>query len=124
MMRNIESATKACAAIISLAGAWFFVSPWVYGVQAMANAWNNWIVGALIVVLAVIHMANPISARAIGYFNLFLGAWVVASPWIFGYIHMTDRMVNSLCAGAVVFVAAIVGSSIGHTTAMPPRLHT
>ena len=37
-----------------LAGLCLFVSAWVYGAGANPNAWNGWIVGAMIAVFAFI----------------------------------------------------------------------
>lgn len=124
MTGNNGATIKTTATISLLAGIWLFVSPWVYKVQAMPNSWNSWILGILIVVLAAIQLFDPISTRGASVVNLLLGVWVFASPWIFRYSHMTDRLVNSLCVGAVVFIVSAVASSMGHTSAMPPPLRS
>lgn len=119
-----DSGVKTAATISLLAGAWLFVSPWIYRAESMHNAWNSWIVGALIVILAAVRISNPLSTRGISVINMLLGAWVFASPWIYGYMHTRDRLFNSLCVGAVVFIASAIGSSMGHThtTVAPPPL--
>jgi hypothetical protein len=115
------SAIKATATINLLAGIWFFISPWVYGAYMEPNAWNNWVVGALIVILAAVRLAN-LTARGASVVNLFLGAWTFASPWIYGYTGNTGRFINSLCVGVIVFVLAAYGSSqhIRRSTGTPP----
>jgi hypothetical protein len=115
------AAVKTTATINLLAGIWLFISPWVYRTYMVSNAWNSWIVGALIVVFAASRLYNPM-IRGLGVVNLVLGAWTFASPWIYGYTGDTSRFVNSLCVGVVVFVLSIYGSSVemGHPTAPPP----
>lgn len=118
---NSMAAVKTAATINLLAGIWFFISPWVYRSYMASNAWNSWIVGALIVVFAAIHLYNPMM-RGLSVVNLVLGAWAFASPWIYGYTGDTHRFINSLCVGVIVFVLSIYGSSMemGHPSAPPP----
>jgi len=39
--------------LIALFGAWTFVTPWVLHFTSLALAWNAWVVGALVLVLAL-----------------------------------------------------------------------
>src|SRR5215472_6136327 len=93
-----------------LAGLWFFLSPWIWGVYWNHTAWNSWIAGALIFIFAVSRMIHP-GATILSWFNVALGVWTFASPWIFGYVDGTGRFVNSLCVGFIVFCTAIVGAN-------------
>src|SRR5512140_1507339 len=95
------AAVKTAATSNLLAGIWFFISPWVYRSSTVSNAWNSWIVGALIVVFAANRLFYPM-IRGLSVVNLVLGAWTFASPWIYGYTGDTQRFVNSLCVGVVV----------------------
>lgn len=119
---------KATTTLNILAGIWLFVSPWVYGFYTSPNAWNEWIVGAVIVIFSAIRFNNPLSSRALSYLNMLLGAWVFASPWIYGYTYDTGRFINSLCVGVIVFVLAAYGSAgvghraVGTPTGTPPPL--
>jgi len=107
-------AMKTASGINVLAGIWLFVSPWVYGAYTLQNAWNNWIVGALIVILAAIRLSDPIRTNWASWINCALGIWTFASPWIYGYNGSTDRSANSMVVGVIVFVLAIISA-----TAMP-----
>jgi hypothetical protein len=44
--------------------------------------------------------------------NSILGIWTFASPWIYGYAAYTERFINSLCVGVVVFVAALISINL------------
>jgi len=105
---------KGASGINLLAGIWLFVSAWVYGAYALQNAWNSWIVGALIVILAAIRLSQPMKTVWASWINCALGIWTFASPWIYDYHTNTDRAINSMAVGIVVFVLAIVSA-----TAMP-----
>lgn len=99
-------AAKPAAVINLLLGIWLFISPWVYGVYDNPNSWNNWIVGALIVIFASVRLSNPGGLHFASWLNMLLGAWTFASPWIYGYTGDTSRFVNSLCVGVLVFILA------------------
>ena len=118
------SAIKTASVISFLAGLWLFISPWVYRATSMPNAWNSWIVGAVIATLAATRMGNPFAARGASIINMLLGIWTFASPWIFGYTGDTGRFVNSLCVGAIVFILGAYGSSVGRTTFESPPLRS
>ncbi|MGH9582658.1 MAG: SPW repeat protein [Bryobacteraceae bacterium] len=109
---------KAASVICLLAGIWFFVSPWVYGAGATANAWNSWIVGAVIFILGCARAARPASNAGLSWLNALLGVWAFFSPWIYGYTGNEGRFANSLCVGVIVFVSAIAG---GMATARTSR---
>ena len=114
---------RAASTICLLAAIWFFVSPWVYGAAATGSAWNSWIVGVLLFILAAVRMRTPVASAGLSWFNTILGIWVFFSPWIYGYVAHTDRFVNSLCIGVIVFIFSIASAVSSRnrtmTTTMP-----
>jgi len=120
--RHLQT-VKGASSIALLAGLWFFVSPWVYGAQMAANAWNSWIVGAVIVILAAIRVANPVNAAGLSWVNCILGVWAFISPWIYGYTSEHGRFINSLCVGVIVFAVAIWSASSTPHTQHPATPH-
>lgn len=108
---------RAASGLNFLVGLWLFVSPWVYGAYTNPNAWNAWIAGAIIAILAAIRFNNTTGLPIFSWVNALLGAWTFASPWIYAYTGNTGRFVNSLCVGVVVFVLALTAwSAKPHTT--------
>lgn len=103
---------RGASTIVLLAGIWFFVSPWVYGVYTHANAWNSWIVGALMFIFGCIRVARPVYSAGLSWANMVLGIWAFFSPWIYSYTGDTGRFVNSLCVGVIVFVLSIVSARL------------
>jgi len=110
------SAVNVSNTIALLAGVWLFVSPWVYRVTLDRSAWNSWIFGAIIVILAAIRLGRPMGTAALSWIHCLMGVWMFISPWVYGYTSDMGRFINSLCVGVVVFVAAIsIAASSPHT---------
>jgi hypothetical protein len=112
---------RAASIICLLAGIWLFVSPWVYGATG-GNTWNSWLVGAAIFLLGIVRVARPAFSTGISWVNAVLGAWVLCSPWIYGYTANSGRLINSVCVGIVVLVFSVAsGIGASRLVAVPPR---
>ena len=61
---NMTEALRLTAGLNLLVALWFFVSPWVYGAYMAPNAWNSWIVGAVLAIAAVVEMSTEIHTAA------------------------------------------------------------
>jgi|GraSoiStandDraft_50_1057286.scaffolds.fasta_scaffold216976_2 uncharacterized membrane protein len=120
---NALGGVRAASTIVLLAGIWFFVSPWVYGAYTSSNAWNSWIIGAVIFILGCIRAARPAYSTVLSWCNTVLGIWAFCSPWIYGYTGNTGRSTNSLCVGVIVFVFSIASARLAskRTTIPVPR---
>lgn len=103
-------AMRVASTISLIAGLWFFVSPWVYGAPLTGNAWNSWMVGALVFILAATRLSYPQTTVGLSWFNSLLAIWIFCSPWIYGYTFNQGRFVNSLCVGVVLFICAIASA--------------
>ncbi|HKD09466.1 MAG TPA: SPW repeat protein [Bryobacteraceae bacterium] len=101
---------KGASLLALLAGIWLFVSPWVYGAYGQFDAWNSWIIGALIFIFALMRINRP-AATNLSWFNAILGVWTFISPWVYRYTGNPGRLVNSLCVGFIVFCVAIIGAN-------------
>ncbi len=117
-----ETGSRATAGINLVLGLWVFVSPWVYGASGNPNSWNSWIAGALIAIFALIRLGSG-GIRGIAWLNVILGAWVFVSPWVYGYTVNQARFINSLCAGAIIFILALYGA-LSHTSHTNPMTGT
>jgi hypothetical protein len=121
--QNKEMGTRAAGVISVLAGVWLFLSPWVYQAYSSRDAWNGWIVGAAIAILAGIRLGSSVPMPSLSWINCLLGIWAFVSPWVYGYTTNQARFINSLCVGVIVFVSALrndMGPS--HTQHPLPRM--
>lgn len=90
-------------AITTLLGFWLMVAPVVFGTEAAA-ADSNRLVGALIITISVIVMAEVI--RAGRYLNALLGLWIVAAPGILGGAS-TLAAANNVIVGLALIVLSL-----------------
>jgi hypothetical protein len=62
-------------------GVWLMCAPTVFGIDiAQPAAHSDHLVGALVVVVAVVCLAEV--ARPARFLNVLLGAWLVLAPWL------------------------------------------
>ncbi|MDA8219362.1 MAG: SPW repeat protein [Dehalococcoidales bacterium] len=90
-----------------LAGAWLFISPWVFGIVAASVAWNFWVVGAVIFFITLWALYSP--ALVISeWFNAAIAVWLFVSPWVLGFAAGTPAIAwNAWAVAVVVFVMAV-----------------
>ncbi len=86
-----------------LAGAWLFLSPWILGFSG-SPAWIAWVIGVLVVAVAVWAMFVD-EARTAEWTGALLGAALFVSPWLWGYAGIART--NAWIIGAVVIVASL-----------------
>ena len=87
-----------------LFGAWLVVMPWTLGLvdtHPLAT-WNAVITGGAIAVLAAADMEilSTIEESVL----IALGAWAIASPWVFGLAGMTAATMGMVIPGLAVIV--------------------
>lgn len=86
-----------------LAGAWLFLSPWILDLSG-SPAWIAWVLGAIIVAVAVWAMITK-EARTAEWIGALLGTGLFVSPWLWGYVGIART--NAWIIGAVVIVASL-----------------
>lgn len=118
--KNGGGSAKVASTINVIAGIWLIISPFVLRYWHMADAaWNNIIVGIVVLVLAAIRVANPARNLALGWINLILGIWIFISPWVLRYADERTPLSNDVVLGIIVFICAIWSLA-----ASPRRLDT
>ena len=96
-----------------------FLTPWIFGFASeSAAAWNAWVSGILIGIVAVAALTS--FAEWEEWINLVLGLWVVVSPWVLGFATQTARTWVPVIVGLVVAVLAAVKLWLLHQG--PPRI--
>jgi hypothetical protein len=88
-----------------LLGVWIAASPWVLGFADgyPAAAWNALVTGGAITVLAAIDL--EFFSKVEEWVLIALGAWSIASPWVFGLTG--DRMGTASMVVAGIAVIAL-----------------
>jgi hypothetical protein len=98
----VSGSRRAMDIINAVLAVWLFVSPWalVYGT---GDAWNTWIVSAIIFLTAM----SALSRLTVWQerVTLVLGAWMFISPWVFGFSGPSlGASWNQWIVGALIFL--------------------
>lgn len=90
-----------------LAGAWLFITPWIwnYAVVPVA-AWNFWITGIVMVLGSLWALSAPAVSGA-EWFDALVGAWTFLSPWVLGFAGLAAAAWNAWIVGAVFLILAL-----------------
>jgi hypothetical protein len=96
-----------------LLGLWLIASPWIYGVfgGGVPAAWNSIVVGILIALVAAARLGSDrASGEPLSWINVVLGAWMIASPFIYGYAQAGPFTANSIVVGVIVLFLALIAT--------------
>jgi SPW repeat-containing protein len=110
MLKSLSTNNRTAFDIVNVvAGLGLFLSPWLFGFSAEAYAaWNAWIVGAAIAVIAAAALYAFYEAEE--WVNLVLGIWALIAPWVLGFSAVAAAMWVHVIAGIVV--AALAAGNI------------
>ncbi len=106
MLKSTSSENRMAFDIVNIvAGLALFLAPWLLGFTGETYAaWNAWIVGAAIVLIAAAALYAFYETEE--WLNLVLGIWAVVAPWALGFTAVTAAMWVHVVAGIVVAVLA------------------
>jgi hypothetical protein len=116
---NSSRTVKTAGTLTLLAGAWLFVSPWIYAMRVSPETWNAWICGIVILTLAAIRIGTPQDRAWLSWLNCLIGAWTFLSPWVLRFTGHMGGLINTLCVGAFVFLVAMLSASATPRTRTP-----
>ena len=102
MVKSVSLKGPRAFDIISLvAGLGLLLSPWYLGFTSDAYAaWNAWVIGAAISVIAVSALFAFHEAEE--WINGVAGLWALVAPWALGFSALTPAMWAHVIAGVVV----------------------
>jgi hypothetical protein len=94
----LDSLKLTCAAAL-------FASPWVFAFTPVAT-WNLWVCGytVLTISLAALVAEADWEPRA----NFWLGAWIIAAPWILGFSGDPEATFVHMAGGGMVSILSAV----------------
>jgi hypothetical protein len=108
---------KAASGFVMLAGLWLLMAPFVLGHgDRPAAMWNEIVVGALVLVLGGVRVANPARFAGLSWVNVIAGLWLVAAPFVCGYSDVAPARWNDMIVGIVI--AALAASSASMTSSL------
>jgi hypothetical protein len=100
-----------------IVGICLFVTPWVLGAKSALIAWNFWVAGGVIILLALFETAA--FDRAVEWTIAALATWMVLSPHLLDF--STEPLALSATIGGLIIVA-FSGWAIGDAHELLPKL--
>jgi len=115
MFKNIttrktdEIVTDALSVVL---GVCLALTPWVLGFAGEpAAAWNAWLVGAAIAVVAV---GAFLAFRPWeGWVKFALGVWAIVAPWLLGFSHVDSAIYAHVIVGVMVAALSAIEIWVG-----------
>ncbi|HBY99293.1 MAG TPA: hypothetical protein DEP84_36035 [Chloroflexi bacterium] len=99
---------KIASGLNILFGLWLIIAPFLLSYSAMRAAmWDDIIIGAVILVLAWVRVANPARYTWLSWSNVVLGLWLIAAPFVLGSASVTAALWNDIIVGVIVASLAI-----------------
>jgi len=115
-----DTKNRTIVLITLLAGVWLFFSAWVFHIATRGIAYNSWLVGAIIAIVAAVDLTYP-TENWLSWINCLLAIWTFASPWIFAYTEERGLLFNSLAMGAIVFIGSVWNALSPHPSQPLPH---
>jgi hypothetical protein len=101
-----------------LAGLYLALCGWIFASElGRPGVVNAVIVGLLIAAIAAVRLASGPDRSWISWFNALLGAWTIASPWIFHFATGSSAAWNVVVTGLTIVVLACLAETAPEATA-------
>jgi hypothetical protein len=88
-----------------LLGSWLIGSPWVLQYEGTHAAWNAYLTGGGILVVALIAAYMPKAWEEL--INTLLGIWLVVSPFVLGFAATTTVALHTVVVGILATAFAV-----------------
>ncbi|MCA9875565.1 MAG: SPW repeat protein [Anaerolineales bacterium] len=117
---NQDLGTARIVSGINIAlGAWLLIAPFVWGYSGTSTAlWNDWIVGAIVIILGAIRVWRPTENTWLSWVNAVLGVWLVIAPFVLNYCTITAALWNDIIVGVAIAVLGAWSAMSSPNTAM------
>jgi len=104
-MSNLKERETAPDVYNLFLAAVLFISPWLFRLTNEPGKVDLWVAGGII---AIASLAAIIAYRDWEeWVNVLMGVWLVASPWLLGFVH-TRAMGISIGMGVVITLLALL----------------
>jgi SPW repeat-containing protein len=90
----------------AILGAWLAFAPWMLPYQNHLAASNSFLVGLIVIALALFSAGAP-RYHAFAGLNALAGLWVFASPFVLGFSNEPVAMWNSLVTGGCIVLFGV-----------------
>lgn len=110
-MKSEKNKIIMASSINMLAGIWIFLTPFIFGLTGTLFAINDYILGIIIFLIALIRVLYPFNTGWASWINAVLGFWLLLSPLTISE-STSGAIWSSIIVGLVIIIAAISSYSI------------
>lgn len=109
---NVRERTVNPSVFVLVAGLWLVGTSLFAGYRDTAGfdgRWNDRVMGALLIVVALIRIAARTTTGPLSLISVAVGAWLIAAPFVLGYGHEPHAVTsiwNDVIVGAIVVLLA------------------
>jgi hypothetical protein len=96
-----EKRVRLLDGAIAVLGVWLIAAPFVIGAPGPTVSTSGMVVGALVLLLAIIRIAYK-RTMAIGLVMVLAGAWTIMSPYVLGETSPDFRTFNYVIVGIII----------------------
>jgi SPW repeat len=89
----------------SALGAFLFISPWLFKFPLDTMRFDAWLSGSFLMFFSAVTLF--VFAEWEELINLFIGLWILISPWALGFQHTTAMHVSLAVGAIVVYLSTI-----------------
>jgi hypothetical protein len=102
--------------LVAVAGAWLVAAPLLLDHRSAGTAfavWNDVLVGAALLVFAVIRIVRPAGTAVLSLVSSGAGVWLIAAPFVGQYTGALHATLNDMIVGLLVVMIAGIGWTVG-----------
>jgi hypothetical protein len=100
-----------------LVGVWYVTAPFVWGYDLAFNWWHSMVIGGAVLALSAAYLVGW--SRVASWLMVAVGAYSMASPFLYGYLPHAQPFFNDLVFGVIVVA---LGAALGAATIEVRRL--
>lgn len=96
--------------VILLLGAWLTVAPFILPYVSGAAAWNSYLTGSAVIILAATAIVRP--AQWEEWVNFTFAVWLLLSPWVLLFHQDQTATWNHIVVGLAVGAHALAAMNV------------
>jgi hypothetical protein len=110
-MNEDKNKIITASSINLIAGVWMLFTPFIFGLTSITFARVAYIVGIILIVVALIRISHPAASHWTNWFNSFLGFLLLISPLALAHLTI-GAILNNVIIGIFILIAAVSSFSI------------
>lgn len=100
--------------VLFFLGVWLILGPFYFRFGTVQSHANEVLIGFFTMVFSMYRIGHSLERSAwVNYLNAVMGAWLVASPFIYGYSGLAGPTTNEIVVGAAMIVLAAISFLLG-----------